>query len=328
MIRIIGYIQGLSGPSYHRIITALLLMKDVEVYVTNNLDVKDFEKGCDVVIFNRIIPSEVIPQLLELKSKYCFKIVCDIDDYWLLDEHHVLYQSYLKDNFAAKQIECINIADIVTVTNDRLADKVKEYNKNVHVIPNAIPKQGQFNIVRTPSKQPRLFWQGSQTHKEDIKILAPVANELYYKYPQCKMVMAGYNGDEQWQSMVRNYTASKMLSLMIIEAQPITNYYESYKEADICLVPLIDSNFNQYKSNLKVLEAANLGLPVICSKVNPYLDLPVLYATNNREWVKHIKTLIESKKAQKEYGKELKDFCDKNFNFEKINLIRKQIFEA
>jgi glycosyltransferase involved in cell wall biosynthesis len=326
-MRIIGYIQGVTGVSYHRILAPLLLMKDVDVYVTNNLEEKDFEKGCDVVVFNRIIPNEAMSKLLELKLKYGFKIVCDVDDYWHLDEHHILYQSYLDNNFAESQIECLQFADIITTTNDRLADKIKPYNSNVHILPNAIPKQGQFDIERTKSKQPRLFWQGSETHRKDIEILKPVANEIYYKLPQCKMVMAGYNGGEEWQSMVHNYTSGNMLSLMIIEAQKVTNYYEAYKEADICLVPLLDSNFNQYKSNLKVLEAANLGLPVIASNVNPYLDLPILYANNSKEWVKHIKTLVESKKAQKEHGKELKEYCDKHFNFEKINNLRKQIFE-
>lgn len=327
-MRIIGYINELNGVSYHRIISPLLLMKDVEVYVTNNLEEKDFDKSCNVVVFNRILPPHAIITLNGLRKKLGFKIVCDIDDYWHLDEHHILYNNYQETNFAIQQIECIKFADIVTVTNSRLADKVKEYNKNVHVIPNAIPKQGQFDIIRNTSKQPRLFWQGSETHKKDIEILQPVSTEIYYTLPQCKMVMAGYNGSGEWQSMVRNYTASKMLSLMLIEAAPITSYYEAYKEADICLVPLIDSNFNQYKSNLKVLEAANLGLPVVCSMVNPYLDLPVLYAENNKEWVRHIKRLVESKKYQKECGKELKEFCDKHYNFEKINLLRKQIYEG
>jgi len=326
-MKIIGYINEVNGVTYHRILAPLLLMPEVKVYITNNFDEKDFNEGCDVVVYNRIIPQDKLTALLALKAKYGFKIVCDIDDYWHLDEHHILYQNYLDNDYAAKQIEAITTADIVTVTNGRLASKVAEYNKNVEVVANAIPKSGQFDLERTPSKVPRLFWQGSQTHRKDVEILRPVALELYHKLPQCKMVMAGYNDDKEWHSMVSSYTASKMLALMLIEAQNVTNYYEAYKEADICLVPLIDSMFNQYKSNLKVLEAANLGLPVIASKVNPYLDLPVLYAENNKEWVRHIKRLVESRKAQKECGKELKEFCNKHYNFEKINVLRKKIFE-
>jgi len=326
-MKIIGYINEVNGVTYHRILAPLLLMPQVKVYITNNFDEKDFNEGCDVVVYNRIIPQDKLTALLALKEKYGFKIVCDIDDYWHLDEHHILYQNYLDNDYAAKQIKAITTADIVTVTNSRLASRVSQYNKNVEVVANAIPKSGQFDLERTPSKVPRLFWQGSQTHRKDVEILRPVALELYHKLPQCKMVMAGYNGDDEWHSMVSSYTASKMLALMLIEAQNVTNYYEAYKEADICLVPLIDSNFNQYKSNLKILEAANLGLPVIASKVNPYLDLPVLYAENNKEWVRHIKRLVESRKAQKECGKELKEFCDKHYNFEKINILRKQIFE-
>jgi glycosyltransferase involved in cell wall biosynthesis len=327
MMRVIGYIHDYTGCTYHRIIAPLMLMQDVKVYITNDFKESDFEEGCDVVFFNRLLPINLIPKLLELKLKYGFKIICDIDDYWHLDQHHVLYESYIQDEYAVKQTTMLSIANVVTTTNSRLADKVKEHNKNVFVLPNAIPKTGQFDLQRNYSIQPRLFWQGSQTHRKDVEILRPVSSELYHTLKQCKMVMAGYNGDSEWDSMIFNYTAGTLLSCKIIEAAPVHSYYNAYKEADICLVPLVDSNFNKYKSNLKVLEAANLGLPVICSKVNPYLDFPILYAENNKEWIRHIKRLVESRKAQKECGKELKAFVDVHYNFDKINLMRKQIFE-
>ncbi len=55
-----------------------------------------------------------------------------------------------------------------------------------------------------------------------------------------------------------------------------------YLESDIKLIPLRKSTFNGYKSNLKILEAAGKGIPVIVSKVNPYLGFPedVVYYEN------------------------------------------------
>jgi glycosyltransferase involved in cell wall biosynthesis len=173
-----------------------------------------------------------------------------------------------------------------------------------------------------------LFWQGSITHRKDIEILERPIDQLNKIASKIKMVMAGYHKDEdEWYSMALTYTAQTKHQYKLIEGAPVARYYEGYKHADICLVPLVKSKFNGYKSNLKVLEAANLGLPVIASMVDPYLNMPLLYAKCGSDWVKHITRLVNSKKRRKEAGAELKEFCDTHYNFHKINNERKQILE-
>lgn len=327
-MRIIAVVNQGNAVSYHRLIMPLMLMDGPDVFITNNLLEEHFEKGCDVLMYNRILPLHSTEKIATLQKKYGFKIVIDIDDYWHLDEHHVLYEEYRKTDFATQQIWHIENADAVLCTHERLAAEIKPFNKNVHVMPNAIPKQGQFNTERIPHHLTRLFWQGSDTHRKDISILRGPANALSMIAPKIQMVMAGFaDGNEQWDSMVMDYTASLRHQYKLIPFEPVHKYYEAYQHADICLIPLIDSPFNKHKSNLKVLEAANLGLPVICSKVNPYLDLPVIYASNAGEWVYAIRKLAGSRKRQKEAGAVLKDYCDKHYNFGKINNERKQVIE-
>lgn len=327
-MRIISFVNANSGPSYHRCIVPLMLMKDVDVFVTNNLQVEHFDKGCDLFLYNRILPDHAIPIIKELKQRYGFKICVDLDDFWELDEHHVLYQHYQETEFAKKQIQQIIDADIVTVTHERLAQEVSVYNKNVHVCPNAIPRQGQFDIERQPYHLTRLFWQGSDTHKADINILRGPINALAPLSPKIKMIMGGYAEDnEEWHKMVHDYTAGLKHQYKLLPYEKVTSYYEAYAHADICLVPLKESRFNQHKSNLKILEAANMGLPVIASAVHPYLDMPVFYAKHSGDWIKYIKRLVESRKRQKEAGRQLAEFCNEHYNFEKINHTRKQIFE-
>lgn len=327
-MRIIAYTNKNSGPGYHRIIVPLLLMPNVDVYITNNLRVEDFEKGCDLFMYNRILPDHALPIIKELQHRYGFKICVDLDDYWELDEHHVLYQEYQAIDFAKKQIDQITDADVVLCTHDRLAEEVAVYNKNVHVCPNAIPKSGQFDIERQPYHLTRLFWQGSDTHKADINLLRTPINLLKGISGKIKMVMGGYADDHaDWHTMVMAYTSGTMHQYKLIPYKPITEYYSTYAEADICLVPLLNSKFNRHKSNLKVLEAANLGLPVIASAVHPYLDMPLLYCRNNSDWVKHITRLVGSRKRQKETGQELAEFVEEHYNFNRINNMRKQVFE-
>jgi glycosyltransferase involved in cell wall biosynthesis len=327
-MRIIAFVNGNSGPSYHRCIVPLMLMQGVDVFVTNDLRVEHFEKGCDIFLYNRILPDHAIPIIKELQHRYDFKICIDLDDYWELDEHHVLYQHYQEIEFAKKQIEQIKDADVILVTHDRLAEEVAVHNTNVHVVPNAIPKSGQFDVERQPYHFTRLFWQGSDTHRADIGLLRTPIDRLAPISPKIKMIMAGYAEDNsQWWDMVHDYTADLKHQYKLIPYAPITSYYAAYAHADICLVPLINSRFNRHKSNLKILEAANLGLPVIASGVHPYLDMPVNYCRRSDDWVKHIKRLVQWPERQKESGLRLKEFCDEHYNFNKINNMRKQILE-
>lgn len=303
-------------------------MQGVDVFITNSLEIEHFEKGCDIFMYNRTLPAHAMDQIFQLQKQYGFKICVDVDDYWELDPHHILYQAYQDDGFAALQVAHLDTADIVLTTHSRLAAAISEYNDNVHVCPNAIPKQGQFDLEREPYYLTRLFWQGSVTHEADLAIIQRPLDELRSIAGKVKLVLGGYEETEEaWYRMAETFTAGFKHQYKIIPGVPVTNYYANYAHADICLVPLVKSRFNSYKSNLKVLEAANLGLPVIASQVDPYLDMPLLYCKSGKDWVKHITRLVGSRKRQKEAGQELAEFCQKHYDFHKINAMRKQLFE-
>ncbi len=279
-------------------------------------------------MYNRIFPDHAVLKIAKLKEKYEFKICVDIDDFWELDSHHIEFVNYTKNRYLNKQIYHIKNADLVFTTHSRLADEIKIHNKNVHVLPNAIPFQGQFDLIRKPHHLTRLFWQGSITHREDIALLKRPIECLSPLAGKIQMIMAGYTEQEdEWYKMALDYTAKAKHQYKLLPGCNVSEYYKHYQHADICLIPLLNSPFNRHKSNLKVLEAANLGLPVICSAVHPYLDLPVIYAKGTGDWVRNIQRLVASKKRQKEAGAELKEFCDEHFNFHKINKERKQILE-
>jgi hypothetical protein len=81
-----------------------------------------------------------------LRKKYGFKVCLDIDDYWELDDSHILYEAYKEVNFSAVQRQHIVYADVVLTTHERLAKEIRKYNENVHVCPNAIPHQGSLKF--------------------------------------------------------------------------------------------------------------------------------------------------------------------------------------
>lgn len=344
-MRIIAFANRNSGPAYHRIIMPLMLMKGPDVFITNDLLEEHFEKGCDILMYNRTLPDHAMEKIRELKKKYGFRICVDVDDWWELDPHHILYQEYKDEGFALKQVDHLCNADLIFTTHRRLADKIEDMvdrmfplmrvasalpliRPSVHVLPNAIPRQGQFDIKREWHGLTRLFWQGSITHRHDIELLHAPIHSLGKLSKKVKMIMAGYTKDDpEWHSMAHTYTANLKHQYKLIEGCRVAQYYAAYAHADICLVPLCNSPFNRMKSNLKILEAANMGLPVIASNVHPYIGMPVSFCSNSRDWIGHIKRLVQWPARRQEEGERLAEYCQTHYNFHKINNERKQILE-
>lgn len=318
-----------SGPKYLRILLPVYLMTGVEIISNNKIDETELD-GVDIVFCNRMIPGIQIQKLLDLRTKYGFKLIVDFDDHWHLSVDHYLYEHYIAYRIPEIMEVYIKEADAVTVTHERLYDKVFPINDNVHILPNAIPKFGQFLFKKQPDEKVRLFWAGGVTHKKDIEILRNPAKKI--NCDKVKWVIGGYvKSNPEWLAMTSAFTGGGKFENEILESLPVENYYAMYSKCDIALIPLLPTEFNSFKSNLKILEAANMGCAVVVSKVHPYLDFPdelVNYVKVQGDWYKQVMKLLNSPGMMAYQGQRLKEYCDTNFNFNEINLKRKQIFES
>lgn len=318
---IFGLINKNSGPGFHRIHMPLLMMHDTDVYITNAVTEEDFEKKQPKTIFyNRIISDDI----LKLQSKYQFKIVVDVDDYWELDASHILYKYHYENRMPEHHMKHIRLADTVTTTHERLAELIYPINRNVVVLPNAIPTHSYFPRLRLPAAngKTRIFWQGSVTHAKDIELLkGPIQRLDKNKFA---MVIAGYmQGEPEWDRMVSFFTKGLRMQGMVLGGSDVNKYYANYRYADICVCPLRESKFNAMKSNLKVLEAAHIGLPVIASYVDPYRNIDgVMYVLKQSDWNKWLNS---SRQELFEYANVLRQWVKQHHNFEIINALRKNV---
>lgn len=317
-MKILGLINKDSGPGFHRVMMPLLMMPGVDAHITNSAT-PEMISQYDAIYYNRFISDE----LFHMAKAAGVKIIVDVDDWWQLDYHHIAYSDYQKNNVPELQIRHIEHADLVTTTHERLQSKIKPYNERCIITPNAIPDHEYFTVNHSESALPRIFWQGSITHEKDIAIL----KNPFKRLQGCGAIIAGYTRNDVWDKMVNAFTDGLRLPGMILPGLPPWQYYSNYAHADICLAPLLKSEFNSMKSNLKVLEAAHAGLPIVCSQVDPYLDLPVLYAEKQSDWFKHLNRLINDKEYRDIRGNLIANFCKQVYNFDKINQYRKQEIE-
>jgi len=133
-MKVLGLTNAFSGCGYHRIMLPVSLMAKEKGRITDTIDDETLKEGFDIVYVNRMWDKA---DLFALREKHGFKLVVDLDDYWILDHDHINYDHYSQSNFDMKVIQHIKAADLVTCTHDRLAERIYPYNKNVICQPNA-----------------------------------------------------------------------------------------------------------------------------------------------------------------------------------------------
>jgi glycosyltransferase involved in cell wall biosynthesis len=328
-MNIIGVTHKESGCGYHRVMLPLAFMNDIKGYVTNYIT-EDKTDDWDILLYNRICQYDL--NWKKTKELLGCQVVMDIDDHWQLPVNHLYYNTY--QDIAERIERNLMQADLVTVTNSNLLNKVKQFNDNVIVMPNALPYGlNQFNDTRVKSDKVRLFWCGSISHDNDIKILKEPLKRLQGR-KDIQMVMGGYNDSDAytksiWDKMFSMFTGN-LPSIKLHSASP-TQYMDMYNFADIVLIPLEDSEWHACKSNLKILEAAAKRLPVICSNVAPYnmdVDAPVLWVNNQKDWFRYINLLTNNPSLRENLGNELYAWASKRYNFKEINQQRYDAYKS
>lgn len=339
MIKALALYKDNSGCDYHRVCLPFQYEQgrvDNAALEAAGNTLEDRMKVAELVVWNRDFPMG-IDAAIKLKKEYGFKVVVDLDDFWELYPHHFLYKYYRRHNVPSIIIRNLQLADAVTVTTARLADKVRPYNKNVHVIPNALPYgYDQFNDQRQPSDLFRFIYAGQKSHLHDLKLLqGPLQRVAGERHRDMGFVLAGYHhvfGDESniWPKMEEIFSARGIMpNYRRMENAPLQQYMDVYQEADAVLVPLESNSFNSYKSNLKLLEAAAKKLPVICQRVPPYSDshdAPVLWVDRQTDWYRHIRYLHKNRSAAQELGEQLHAWAVQHYNIFSWNNIRFDLY--
>lgn len=244
-----------SGGSYHRV---KLWSEFVEnVTLVEDLT-EDHVKDCDILYihWNSKIP---ITTLSIWREKYGFKIIADVDDVWRLPEEFQ-YSAFLSQHLC-------QLADHVICSTEYLVSDIMNWNLNVTVIPNLLPVgYGQFTPGKKINKKIRVGIGGSISHYEDYLSLAPVIKSLEKQkwfQDNCEFAIIGYNNlDKRWQKVSKMFKDVKLFKHKSHE-----DYMSLYDNIDVMLMPLLDTEVNRGRSDLKVYECLCKGVIPILSKL-------------------------------------------------------------
>ena len=182
-IKVLVLNSDTDGVGYWRLLSPYSSFNDPEVDVdirllmdsTLPLNDEIFLSQYNIIVYNKAIPFSKPEYKLHFNNilkKYNIKLVLDIDDFWVLTNSHPNYKIWKQQN-AQQIVETqISEADAVTTTTQFLADKIKDFNDNVSICPNAVNlNEQQWISDKKYSEKVRFLWGGGITHLVDLRLL-------------------------------------------------------------------------------------------------------------------------------------------------------------
>ncbi|MFM9635998.1 glycosyltransferase family 4 protein [Streptomyces turgidiscabies] len=228
------------------------------------------------------------------------KLIYEVDDDLFNVDHRspAAHQYYGRPDVRDNIIRNITVAHAVTVTTEPLADIVRAWNPNVHIIPNAVP---DWLVDHQPPQRDdgtlTIGWGGSATHTMDWDHTNQHIRRFLQRHPQTELHCIGNDYGTYLKAPRRRFT-------------PWMTSVESYFRTidyHVGVIPLLPHVFNLAKSAIKATEAAALGIPVVASAVRPYEDfvqdgVTGFLVRRDHEWAQYLRALVNDPDMRAEMG--------------------------
>ena len=170
---------------------------EVEInYTPNYEDLESFKKYDIIHIHKGLIQNmNIMWNFIDYCKANNIVTVMDIDDNWEVGPQHPLYQSHKRLGLDKMIVENLKRFDYVTTTTHIFANKIKKYNKNVLVFPNAIdPTDEQYSSVKNPSNKIRFGFVMGSAHEKDMEQFKGVFNSLPQEVKEkMQVVLCGFD---------------------------------------------------------------------------------------------------------------------------------------
>lgn len=244
--------------------------------------------------------------LLELSVVLNILITFDYDD--LLLPEYTLYKgavrsgvsSYnsLQNSLTRDSALLLNASRLVCSTK-RMSDIFHDFVDEVTVCKNKLPTEyfiDKKDVLKKEfcrnSKVNILYLSGTKTHLKDYSVISGILIKLAQNYPD--RFSLSFMGKLEDQTSI--------FSLLGLQCQyiPFLSFHDMINkigEYDLVLVPLEDTIFNNAKSNIKFIESASQGVPIIASAVDEYV-LSIQHGSNgwlcqnDKEWYETLEAIL------------------------------------
>jgi glycosyltransferase involved in cell wall biosynthesis len=291
-----------------------------------DVKLRKFIENKDVITIQRRygIDWENFAKMCKERSKV---VVYELDDVWEkipLENLKLDAINMTKPDTRKSVIKMMRIADTVTVSTPELMEWVCKYveQEKVYYFKNTLdfsmwPKP-HFGL-KEEGKDYIIGFAGSESHKTDLRELdgsLEIVNSTINKKDKTN-VRFGFFGlmlKEFWNMSPH---VSFNLGVKFLDYPPTL----SLLHFSIGLAPLKQCLFNECKSELRFLEHAACGVPVVATNIAPFRrcitpDRGILVENKSRHWVQAIKSLLLDDAKRETMGRNSYDYVKENYNID------------
>jgi len=287
------------------------------------------------------------------KSKEFGKFVhFDTDDLLTnLYQDHKLADVYNKQGLGDIAKFCYYNADLVTVTQRKFAERVKQYCRGVlAIVKNCIDYDlPGWRFEKKSDPRVRVGWAGGIHHLPDVKVFSAVPHIVNQKVGRENLHWRFYgypppdpNQKKDWQHETWDHYKKTLLNGFkgeknwdIFYALPPSDYGIYFSEMDIAVAPLQMNEFNDSKSDIKVAEAGRYKIPIIASNVGCYDETIINGKTGylidpdapRSEWIRLLTKVAKDHKHRQELGENLHAVTSNLFDANKVVEQRFNMYE-
>ena len=287
------------------------VLMDRHLAIAHCTDNLDLSKALRYQVLWIQLSSNTIMYLTAVRAKAAgVKIIYDVDDKFdAIPPENPAAAVYVEQK-QADVWRIIELADMVTVSTQNLADHIRPRNPNVRVVANEIVASLWPRAAAKPSAFTRILWAGSPTHKRDLDIVAPALLKILSD-GQGKVRFTCF-GDQPPAALE---SVSKYVDLMPFVS--IVDYGDALAGvgAHIAIAPLEKNPFNDAKSAIKYLEYSACGYPSLLSPVGEYAELPddaAKLMVADGEWEKALRYAMGDLPGMAEMGERAKLWTREN----------------
>lgn len=332
------------------------------ITVQDNPFLASYADKFKIFIFHRTLFTDKVSKLIEKIKKQNKEIIFEADDL-VYDpkylEHMDFFQKMngfekkLYENGLGGEILRDPYVKVCTTTTSFLADKLREENKKVFIVPNKLSNKDlkiadvilseQKRVEESNSSKIRSldharddsalkigYFSGTNSHDKDFATITDALTEVMQRYPQVKLVLAGPLEIEDKLSKF-----SARIERLVFA--PREKHFENKAGVDIVLSPLeMGNSFCESKSELKFSESGVLKVPTVAVANQTFREaisdgVDGFLAGTTEVWVEKLSKLIESPELRKAMGekarkKALQKYSNKNSNNEEYyNYLRSKL---
>lgn len=196
-------------------------------------------------------------------------------------------------------LAALPLADVNLAATAELAQDMHSRNdKPAFVVENGIDDQ-MLEIASSLAGDPSggsdevvvTYGSGSRAHDHDFAVAAPALARWLRETPNGRLKIIGPVG------LTDELNAMDSQILRIEQPLDYADYLRELSDSTISLAPLADEPFNRYKSHVKYLESALLGVPLVASPT-VYADYVLdgktgLIAADEKQWYTAITSLAD-----------------------------------